>query len=201
MALPKLIPTSTWDGDWDSVIVVGPGPDTSFPALIGAAWAHAAEVDRTFGRRTSLLITEAAPGGRLIHAPVGPLQQDWDDVRRFGEAAAAGIRRARDAGSTLPLLVIQNEGSRPGFERAEETALLGALGALWEPLEAREARGAAIEPVTGVGFLTPSGDRAEEIARFVSALESGRRLARDVCGTEPERMSPPRLAELCVERF
>ena len=33
------------------------------------------------------------PAARLVFAPTGPLGRDQDDVRRFGDAAAAGIKR------------------------------------------------------------------------------------------------------------
>lgn len=33
------------------------------------------------------------PAGRLIFAPTGPLNRDYDDVRRFADAAASGIKR------------------------------------------------------------------------------------------------------------
>jgi leucyl aminopeptidase len=42
---------------------------------------------------------------------------------------------------------------------------------------------------------------AESALQWIAAVERGRGLARDLGGTEPERMAPPRIAELCVERF
>jgi leucyl aminopeptidase len=36
---------------------------------------------------------------------------------------------------------------------------------------------------------------------WLNALESGRRVARDLCGTEPERMAPPKFAEYCEQTF
>ena len=68
------------------------------------------------------------------------------------------------------------------------------------PLEAREAGGDEIEPIERIGLLdaTPS---APEVVRRVTALEQARRVARDVAGTEPERMSPARVVELCRAAF
>ncbi|MBW2525955.1 MAG: leucyl aminopeptidase family protein, partial [Deltaproteobacteria bacterium] len=81
-------------------------------------------------------------------------------------------------------------------------ALLGGLGALWEPLEAREALGEAdVEPVTEIGFVAPAGEAAARVARVVAALEEGRRLARDLAGTNPERMRPEAFAALCEQEF
>jgi len=39
------------------------------------------------------------------------------------------------------------------------------------------------------------------VAAQVRAIEAGRLVARDLTGTEPERMAPPRVAELCEEAF
>jgi leucyl aminopeptidase len=35
----------------------------------------------------------------------------------------------------------------------------------------------------------------------LNALEAGKRVARDLCGTEPERMAPPGFADYCVNAF
>jgi leucyl aminopeptidase len=83
--------------------------------------------------------------------------------------------------------------------RTAEVALLAALGALWEPLEAREALGEEqAEPVRVLGV---AGARAPALVQLVAALEQGRRLARDLAGTEPERMRPEAFAALCVDAF
>jgi leucyl aminopeptidase len=44
-------------------------------------------------------------------------------------------------------------------------------------------------------------DQISEWTRWISAVEMGRFVARDVAGTEPERMAPKRLAELCKRAF
>lgn len=36
----------------------------------------------------------AVPASRVVFAPTGPLNRDQDDVRRFADAAAAGIKRS-----------------------------------------------------------------------------------------------------------
>lgn len=50
----------------------------------------AAEVDDTFGSSVSLHYVPGAPGNRVIIAPTGPISRDFDDARRFFEAASAG---------------------------------------------------------------------------------------------------------------
>ncbi len=70
--------------------------------------------------------------------------------------------------------------------------------ALWQPLEGREALGEQqLEPVTQIGLVGATATETD----YLFAVESGRRLARDLCGTEPERMAPRRFADYCVEAF
>lgn len=46
------------------------------------------------------------PGNRLIFASTGPVNRDYDDIRRFSDAASNGIKRSAMAGiflsSSLP---------------------------------------------------------------------------------------------------
>jgi leucyl aminopeptidase len=49
-----------------------------------------------------------------------------------------------------------------------------------------------------VGLIGP---RAADVVRQVRALENGRSLARDLCGTEPERMRPEAFAAEVVDAF
>lgn len=63
-----------------------------------------------------------------MHAPTGPIDPDYDDVRIFRETAAKGIKRALKSGITKPLLVLEEN---PIFENSELATLLGALQALY----------------------------------------------------------------------
>lgn len=38
------------------------------------------------------------PGNRLIFASTGPVNRDYDDIRRFSDAAINGIKRSAMAG-------------------------------------------------------------------------------------------------------
>jgi leucyl aminopeptidase len=81
-------------------------------------------------------------------------------------------------------------------------ALLSALQGLWEPLEAREALGeAAVEPVRQLGLWAEGAADLEHRVRQVAAIEVGRRLARDIGGTNPERMRPEAVARACEQAF
>ncbi len=191
-------------GAHDAVVLVAPDPKAATADLAPCREAieAAAGVDARFASGVSLLAAVSVAGGRLVVAPTGPLTRDQDDVRRFATAAAQGMRRARDAGARSPLLVIAGIPNDARFAHAVEVAGLGALGALWEPLEAREALGQQeCEPIESVGIAVAGGKVSAETARWITAVEAGRRLSRDLGGTEPERMAPLRFAEYCEEAF
>src|SRR5690606_8545715 len=123
-------------------------------------------------------------GGRLICAPTGPLDSDYADVRQVADAAGAAAKIAEQAGARKPLLVVFGTPSDGPFAQAEAVAYWGACQALYQPLEAREAHGEEVlEPITAMGLV------ASVDADWLIAVEAGKRLARDLCGTEPERMS------------
>ena len=67
-------------------------------------------------------------------------------------------------------------------------------------MQAREYKGeGVIEPVEKIGFLQPNNEK--DIVKIVTAIEEGRRLARDIGGGDPERMTPKRSAEYLLNAF
>lgn len=156
-----------------------------------------AALDHRIGKEAVLLHTALVPGHRCIVAPVGRLGRDYDDVRSFADAAKQAIVLAKNAGAVRPLVWVERT-QDAAFAKAAEVVYLGMAQALWQPLEGREALGeAAIEPVQQIGLIGVD----ESLANRLTAIESGKRLARDLCGTEPERMTPRRFADYCVEAF
>jgi leucyl aminopeptidase len=212
MPLPELVavaPDSSHlaDSRFDALVVVhaplaragSAGFDGSKLTGLGAidsAVARASALDARVGQDVTLVPAPEVAGGRLVLAPTGPLDRDFDDVRRVGDAARAGVLRARDAGAKRPLLVVAGAGR---FEQAQQVALLGGLSGLWVPLEAREASSVArLANIERLGLFL---SRGEQLVHTVGALEGGRSLARDLCGTEPERMRPEAFAADCVDAF
>lgn len=190
------------DGAHDAVVVVASGASADVPRELRPAISVAAAVDATLESGTHLLVTDLAPGRRLVFAATGPLDGDVYDVRSIGEAAGRGIQRARDAGARRPVLVFAGIPATAEFEHALEVGSLGAIGALWQPLEAREALGeASVEPVDTISVVFPRHVDGEAMVARVQGIDDARRLARDICGTEPERMTPQKMAELCVSAF
>lgn len=179
----------------DALVVVTGDPT----ALSGHPWVEAwrrhCAVDAQAIRGVCLLACDQAPGGRLIISPTGPLLRDHDDVRAIGEAAGAGVKRAAEAGARQPALLLHGVPNQRRYDHALQVALLGAQEAVWQPLEARESLGHdVVEPVHGIS-LQQHAAADDRLGRWVQAVEAGRRLARDLAGTQPERMTPIRFAE------
>jgi len=148
------------------------------------------EVDQGFATR---VVTTASPEhGRLVLSPCGELRGETDDVRRVGDAAAAGARAAFAMGASRLSLTLdpavpasQHPADGPAFAQAELVAALAVHQAAYVPLQAREAR-------------PPKKRRLSELVPdqpLAEAVEVGRALARDLASGDPERMAPPRLAE------
>ena len=183
------------DSQWDALIIVA-SDFTAVPELQSEI-NTASAIDSRIGKDTVLLLCPKAPGQRLVLAPTGPLDRDYDDVRSFYDAAKQGISQAKAAGAKSPVLYVIAPGT-DAYQYAAEVAYLGACQALWQPLEGREARGETlVEPVTKIGVIGVTDQQAS----YMDAVEAGKRVARDLCGTEPERMAPRRFADYCVAAF
>ncbi|KAH9278991.1 putative aminopeptidase W07G4.4 [Echinococcus granulosus] len=76
-------------------------------------------------------------------------------------------------------------------------AILGALHALYNPLELREA---FPEKARKFDNLLVFG-ASKRILRVAYAMEEGRRVTRDIAGSDPERMSAPRIVEYLKREF
>ncbi|WP_105264747.1 M17 family metallopeptidase [Pseudoalteromonas sp. T1lg76] len=183
-------------GQFDALIIISANLD-SVPQPYLDQVRQSSAVDSRIGKQCTLLVSEAAPGQRLIIAPTGPLTRDYDDVRRVFAAAKAGIELAKQAGAAKPALYVSGISELAGYEFASEVAFLGANQALWQPLEAREYHGEAISPIQAIGVVGADDEQLKQM----NAIAAGQYAARDLCGTEPERMAPPRFADYCVELF
>lgn len=54
------------------------------------------KVDSGLGEEVVILKVPGLPGNRLVFASTGPVNRDYDDVRRFSDAALSGIKRSVD---------------------------------------------------------------------------------------------------------
>jgi leucyl aminopeptidase len=69
---------------------------------------------------------------RLIYSPVGPINRDYDDVRRFSEAALKGVKRALKAGAKRPIVALpSSSGSQEKYSFYDAATILGAYEAIY----------------------------------------------------------------------
>lgn len=184
-----------FDGQgWDALIVVTHSlKDIAFDEVRLFA-EHAASVDKRVGQATSLLLAPGLAGGKLIIAPVLSCEDEYQDVRIYSEAAKAGINMASASGSKRPLLMVVDS-SDARFSFAKNVSSLACAQALWQPLEKREAETGSVS-IHEIGLFT-----LNDLGHKLSAIEAGKHLARDLCGTEPERMSAIHFSEYCQLAF
>ncbi|XP_043267203.1 putative aminopeptidase W07G4.4 isoform X2 [Venturia canescens] len=185
--------------EYDGIILVsGNSPGTNEPEPFKSVLYAAAQIDFALGTIGGLIPINL-PAKRLIYSPTGPLNMDFDDVRSFAEAASRGVDRALKAGVQRPLIALIPD---VRFENVELVTLLGALDALYVPLGVREIGPDRCYKACRLGVWT-SGcpKKIQGVVKLASALESGRYVARDIGGADPERMTPSRVEEYVAELF
>ena len=205
MSFPAAVSEKNVDNlsqSYDAYILISNAEKSAHYSHIESFLNAQKNVDARIGNQAVLTINDSVPGSRLISAGVGSLDRDYDDVRRVFDAAKQVAQLLMDVGCVKPLMEVNlvdlDEEQTELFKNAVEAAFLGLCQGLWQPLEARQALGeAAVEPVQSVGILA-QGDI--DTARL-NAIEAGKRVARDLCGTEPEQMAPPGFADYCVDAF
>ncbi|XP_051897192.1 putative aminopeptidase W07G4.4 [Pristis pectinata] len=155
-------------------------------------------LDASLEQEVVLVHAPDLPGARVIFSPTGPLNRDYDDVRRFSDAATSGIKRALKAGMVKPILVCPPEGL---FKDASLVTVLGALHALYVPLEIREAHKEKATKVDYLGVWASGEEEGKKLVQLASALEEGRTVCRDIGGSDPERMAAPNVADYVQNIF
>ena len=74
------------------------------------------------------------------------------------------------------------------FSHSKLVSVLGAFKALYVPLEMREGRPEKAVKMEKFGVL----DVSEKDVKLASGIEEGKAVCRDIDGSDPERMAPPR---------
>lgn len=187
--------TALADKSWDALVIVAERFTNVLPEPLNDVITKQAEFDLRINQELTSFVSEDVNQKRVILSPVGPTHRYFDDVRSYYDAAKKAASVVLNMGAKKPLLVVlSNDNS--GYQHADMVSYLGFSQALWQPLEAREALGDLIEPISMLGVVS-----AKLNGSHAAALESGRYVARDLCGTEPERMAPPKFAEYCEQSF
>eukprot|EP00128_Syssomonas_multiformis_P007861 Colp12_sorted_trinity150504_noHs@14078 len=104
MSIEVLYTTDPRDSRFDALVVVAESylylPESL--NFVKTALEDASKYDAAVGKGVVFVIEKHCPGRRLVFAPTGPLDRDYDDVRNFKDAAAKGADRARQAGAKRP---------------------------------------------------------------------------------------------------
>ncbi|WP_192021404.1 M17 family metallopeptidase [Shewanella sp. WPAGA9] len=188
---------------WDAVIVITTDLNDIKQDEIKLLASHGKQIDNRIGQSATLLFAPGLAGGRLIISPVSAASNEYSDVTVFAKAAREGLAIAKSAGAVKPLLVV-NQQNQSRYQYAQQVSALACGQELWQSLELREvtqAEGQSIQAsVTEIGLLT-SQSEGHSFSDLINAVEAGKILTRDLCGTEPERMAAPAFADYCVDAF
>ncbi|XP_061585434.1 putative aminopeptidase W07G4.4 [Cololabis saira] len=187
--------------NFDGIILVTQSHDTLPDKLecLKAPLQDYNSIDSGLGEEVVILKVPGLPGNRLVFSSTGPVNRDYDDVRRFNDAAVNGIKRALKAGMQRPLLVCP---PHKDYKNSTLVAVLGALHALYMPLEVREAKVKSSDyKVCVLGLWAAQEAEGKRLVELANALESGRLACRDIGGSDPERMAAPHVAEYVQELF
>lgn len=185
-------------GNEDGVVLVTSSLDLLWPLpecdAVKAAISAQLEIDASAAKSGCVVRVDQVAGGRVIYAPTGPLDRDYDDARRWAEAAEAGIKRCLECGCKQPLLAVA---APPSWPSAPLLSMLGALDACYVPLEIREdvpEKWVKVQQLGVVGVPPAVVERAMQ-------LDMAKSLAKDIGGSDPERMAPPRVEEYVRKEF
>ncbi|KAI8922346.1 hypothetical protein DFJ77DRAFT_506125 [Powellomyces hirtus] len=232
MVLPRLVPVLApklaaalgAQSSYDGLLVIYSKLSSVLPATTAGAFKPLAQVvqdaskaDASFGKGVSFVCSPDAPGSRIVFSATGSLHGDVDDVRRYSDAARAGLARTRAAGVKRPIVLLCGTPStgassvatarvKRDYAKFVEVTLLGLLAEAYQPLQTREhlrAQGKSEESFEEIGIAIEenSDEFAQQAVKFASAVEEGRRVAKDMGGADPERMTPLRAVEYVEAAF
>nr|XP_006824473.1 PREDICTED: uncharacterized protein LOC100375552 [Saccoglossus kowalevskii] len=197
---PVIGTTKLSDSTWDGIILVTDklsNLDDSFEFL-KKPLEKLKQIDEAVEKETVVASLNGHPAKRVIFAPTGPLDRDYDDVRRFAEAAGNGLKRWLKSKIISPLLVCPVNKS---FKEAPLVSALATLHNLYVPLEVREASQEKSSKADRLGVWSETKEENDRITKLCVAVESGRLVARDIGGSDPERMAPPKVEEYVKALF
>lgn len=181
---------------YDSLVIVTT-EGVSLPQALEDFVTAALQVDAGLKKKCAVLSCPRVSGGRLIISPTGPLTP-YDDVRSIYESFRTGVERAHLAGSVRPVVLIQ---PHPKWPQADLVGLLGALEALYVPLQIRETFPEQAHKMKALGVYGEGVKSLEELLKTAVALEMSRGVSRDIGGADPERMTPLATAKYLHDLF
>ncbi|KAI8970779.1 hypothetical protein BDB01DRAFT_839886 [Pilobolus umbonatus] len=175
-------------------------------------------LDATFGDSIQLVIPDdGLPAERVLIVPTGSLDNDFDDARRFRDAAFEAGVKALKIGMTRCLVSFCTEpttGSlswsfsetQTDYQHFLPVTVLGLLEASFEPVDVRqhyELTQKKVPTLAHLGFMTTSvpEENFGELMQSIRAIEAGRRVARDIGNPDPEIMAPKNIVKYILQQF
>ena len=135
MGIPKLISTTENEVNnhgFDATVIVY-APQSQFPEQSLPEVQNLKLIDNNFENQVVIIATPNQPIKRLILSPTGPLNRDFDDVRRVSKAARAGVERAKQAGAISPFIkFVGVPDNSSDYSRHVEASLLEVLQGLYQ---------------------------------------------------------------------
>ena len=110
----------------------------------------------------------------------------------FADAADKGITRAMSSGCKKPLMYLVESKLGSTFEASNLVSCLGALKALYVPLEMREGVPEKAIKLDTVGVYVGEDKNLPNVLKLATIIEDGKSVCRDIGGSDPERTAAPR---------
>ncbi|CAH8545431.1 unnamed protein product [Schistosoma rodhaini] len=199
VVIPAFPVSCLTDPSYDAVLLVNDDIE-HLPRALQLAYKplkEFSEVNPKFSDEVSVIPFPEHPSKRLIFSPTGRLNTDEADIRNVYDAAVNGMLKLLKIGCKSPLLCCGSFISAPkDFQWCERNclllnAILGAYHALYTPLEVREMIPNKFPKAIRFGVM----EADDSLLNIANAIEEGRTLARDIGGSDPERMAAPKIAE------
>ncbi|KAK2167350.1 hypothetical protein LSH36_29g08016 [Paralvinella palmiformis] len=190
------ISNNVTDAGFDGVVVVTNGPESLSPKfeLLKSALIDYKKIDDS--DEVAVIVCDKLPSKRLEQFKNEESTKTTVNYYRlsFKSVDVLWYYIALSSGCQSPLLVCSTHDLYP---LAVRVACLGALHALYTPLEIREDLPSKKTKVNQLGLF--GIDDAE--LKILQAIETGRIVYRDIGGSDPERMAAPRVADYVVDIF
>ncbi|XP_045473726.1 putative aminopeptidase W07G4.4 [Harmonia axyridis] len=186
------------DPNYDGIILVVTPEQIDTVEEFSGALKDAFDLDISVKDEVGLIPIPTFKAKRLIFAPTGILDVDFDDVRSFRKTGFNAIRRAIKAGIKNPLVYVLGH---PDYKKAPLVTLLGVLEGLYVPIQIREREPERFHSIKKVGVFAKPPIDLENLVNTAKILEHGRRVACDIGDADPERMAPPKVEEYITQLF
>ena len=191
--------TDIHDNDgFDALAILFPNVNVDFMHLNSIVLSHL-ELDNRLGTESVLITNDDVTGSRLVMVPLGSLNGDIDDVRRYSEGAKSLLKFCSSIGINKPLIwfIDPNDCLRleSDYKYRKIVGMLALESELYMPLQAREHFGVMMERELGIFNLS------DPVASWVYAVNAGKCLAKDIGGSDPERMAPLKCASYILDAF